>query len=169
METRKRSISVLSSPPNKKSLSSQTNKRLMSPDNEQQEAEMFPPPDEEQKEAEMSPPDNEQQEAEVFPPPDEEQKEAEMSPAFEDHIFWPSAKEKTKNSSKQIFPACASDRSWRELFRLKNITKSKPIKDFEAGQKETSSNNQTSQREKETKHSYHVKGRKTETNLFKSA
>ena len=49
-----------------------------------------------------------------------------ISPAFEDHIFWPSSKEKTKNSSKQIFPACASDRSWRELFRLKNITKSKP-------------------------------------------
>ena len=49
-----------------------------------------------------------------------------ISPAFTNHIFWPSPQKKTKsNKVRELFPACASSRTWREVYRRKEEDKLK--------------------------------------------
>jgi len=43
-----------------------------------------------------------------------------VSPAFEQHIFWPSPpKKQNQRKRSEIFPACASTKEWRALYRQK--------------------------------------------------
>ena len=49
-----------------------------------------------------------------------------ISPAFTNHIFWPSPQKKTKsNKVRELFPACASSHTWREVYRRKEEDKLK--------------------------------------------
>jgi len=53
-----------------------------------------------------------------------------VSPAFEKHIFWPSPEKKCRKCERkltELFPACASSQEWRNLYKQKELSRSKGI------------------------------------------
>ena len=51
-----------------------------------------------------------------------------VSPAFDKHIFWPSPEKKRRKCDRkltELFPACASSQEWRNLYKQKELSRSK--------------------------------------------